>query len=87
MNSVCLLFRIIGQEFALTVLKSCLQSSNSDWFLHVRIKQPGRVISVARMILKLILSHRGESHQLCVRQVKDPRLLLLPQTAGRLETV
>jgi hypothetical protein len=89
MNSIqlFLLLRIIGQEFALTVLKSCLQSGNSDWFLHVRIKQSGRIISLSSMILKLILRHRGECHQLCVRQVKGSRLLLVPETASCLETV
>jgi hypothetical protein len=39
------------------------------------------------MILKLILRHRGECHQLCVRQVKGSRLLLVPETASCLETV
>ena len=58
---------IIYIKFVLTVVESCLQSGNSYWFLHVRIKQSGRLMSLARMTLKLVLTHRGECHQLCVR--------------------
>jgi NADPH-dependent 7-cyano-7-deazaguanine reductase QueF len=68
-----LLLRIIGLELFLTAFKSCLQSGSSDWFLHIRIKQSGRIISLSSMILKLILRHRRQCHQLCVRQVKGPR--------------